>query len=147
VAISVTLRAVGEPASPHERGDRLGRSPSRRVALAGDEVADDRVDGVGVRGTGRLLGRAELVDELGRGPPQIGFVELAAEVCRGTPTLVVGAPDPVAVAAFAALRDDEEGTEGVVDREDMEPSELGREGSGCDSDTSAIWKLEMEGLG
>jgi hypothetical protein len=29
----------------------------------------------------------------------------------------------------------------------MEPSELGREGSGCDRDASAIGQLEMEGLG
>jgi hypothetical protein len=147
VAISLTLRAVGEPASTHERGDRLGRGPSRRVALAGDEVADDRVDGVGVRGTGRLLGRAELVDELGRGPPQIGLFELAAEVGGGAPTLVVRARDPVSVASFPPLGDDEEGSQGVVDREDMEPSELGREGSGCDRDASAIGQLEMEGLG
>jgi hypothetical protein len=137
---------MGEPASPHECGDRLGRSPSRRIALASDEVTDDGVDGVGVRGT-RLLGRCEFVDELGRGPPQSRLFELSAEVRRGAPTLVVGARDPVAVAAFAALRDDEEGTEGVVDREDVELSELDQEGSGCDSDTSAIGKLEMEGLG
>jgi hypothetical protein len=133
---------VGESASPHERGDRLGSGAPRRITLAGDEVADDRVDRVGISGAGGSPGRLELVDELGRGSPQICFFKLPAEVCRGAPTLVVRARDPVPVSPVPALGDDEEGAQGVVDREDVEPGEFDREGSGRDSNSSTTRELE-----
>jgi hypothetical protein len=143
-AISVTLRAVGEPTSPHKRGDRLGRGAPRRVLLACDEVLNDRIDRVGVSGPDRFPGRLELDDELGRGPPQIGVTELPAEISRGAPTLVVRARDPVPVTPLAPLGDDEERSQGIVDREDVEPRERGGEGSAIDSDGSTIGKLETE---